>query len=69
MASIWTGLLFLHGHIANVELARSLSRDTTRATQTPLATADNPARTVSRSREPDPAACRHSRNGKLDATC
>lgn len=33
MASIWTGLLFMHGHITNLDLVRSLGRDKPRDTQ------------------------------------
>lgn len=33
MASMWTGLLFMHGHITNLDLARSLDRDKARDTQ------------------------------------
>ncbi len=32
MASMWTGLLFMHGHITNLDLVRSLDHDKQRGT-------------------------------------
>jgi hypothetical protein len=44
MASIWTGLLFMHGHITDLDLVRSLDRDKPRDTQAarPMTGKSNP---------------------------